>query len=90
MYTQRHSCKYTEEVEQRVVRLRSTHGFGFWQRWGKKGQGAVSTGFTGGLCGATVAHSALGPTCLLTEWCLVTVMVGMGELWVWPLTEPRI
>lgn len=54
---------------------------------GKKGQGQS---VLGGLCGATVAHTALGPTCLLTDWCLVTVMVGMGELSAWLLTEPRI
>lgn len=47
-------------------------------------------GGIGGLCGAMEVHSALGPKCLLTDWCLVTMMVGMGELSAWPLTEPRI
>lgn len=61
MNNQRHSWKYT--VEQRVVRLRRTHGFGFWQLGGKRA-GAESTGV---LRGATVAHGALGPKCLLTD-----------------------
>lgn len=62
--------------------------------WARKGAGAVSTGFVradlAGLWVTTVPHSALGPRCLLTDWCLVTVMVGMGELSGWPLREPRI
>lgn len=47
MYTQHHSCKYTG-VEQRVVRLRCTHGFGFGVNVGEKWAGAVNTGFVQG------------------------------------------
>lgn len=62
----------------------------------KKRTGAVSTGLiqgdVGGGVSIDVLHTTLrlGQKCLLTDWCLVTVMVGMGELSAWPLTEPRI
>lgn len=36
----------------------------------------------------TTVHA--GQQRLLTDWCLVTMMVGMGELSAWPLSEPRI
>lgn len=36
----------------------------------------------------TTVH--VGQKRLLTDWCLVTMMVGMGELSAWPLSEPRI
>lgn len=59
----------------------------------EKGQGTWVLGLFRGERRFSVelqVYSVVGPECLLTGWCLVTVMVGMGELLARPLTEQRI
>lgn len=46
----------------------------------KKGVGSQYWVGVGLPVGLILPQSAMGLKCLLTDWCLVTVMVGMGEL----------
>lgn len=69
-----------------------------WATSGKRGWGCKYWVWSGDLEeeGGGALWSYCRPQCtraksvLLTDWCLVIMMVGMGEISAWPITEPRI
>lgn len=87
-----HSCNTsTSELNARLV-LHNESGNGRKNRaWGGCQYWVCSGDFRSGVS-VELRHTTVhaGQQRLLTDWCLVTMMVGMGELSAWPLSEPRI
>lgn len=78
--------EHTRGFTQRIGQREATQG------WGGGCQYWVCSGDVGSGVSVELLHTTVhaGLKSLLTDWCLVTMMVGMGELSAWPLSEPRI
>lgn len=94
--------KKTPQCFLNTTAARPVHGswthawFYTWNQEEKQGWGGcqywVCSGDFGSGVSVELLHTTVhaGQKRLLTDWCLVTLMVGMGELSAWPLSEPRI
>lgn len=80
MYTPRHSYKYRGSF----TRSGEVWGAEIGQAGARAGQLVL------GLLTGSLWNYLSSQCSLLTDWCLVTVMVGMVELSAWALTVPRI